>query len=46
MKRELWTVIVVYASETERSEVERDGFWEELKGCIYVCEDRGKVVIL
>ena len=30
----------------ERSEGKRDGFREELKGCIEVCEDRGKVVII
>ena len=46
MKREFWTVIVVYAPGMERSEEERDLFWEELKGCIDVCEDRGKVVII
>ena len=26
-------------------EEERDVFWEELKGCIDVCQDRGRVVI-
>ena len=30
----------------ERPEEERDNFWEELKGCIEVCEDRRKVVII
>ena len=33
-------MIVVYAPGMERSEEERDGFWEELKGCIEVCENR------
>ena len=28
------------------SEEERDEFWKELKGCIEVCEDRGKVVVI
>ena len=46
IKRELWTVIVVYAPGMERSEGESDVFCEELKGCIDVCEDRGKVVII
>ena len=45
IKREFWTIIVVYVPGMERSE-ERDVFWEELKGCIDVCEDRGKVVII
>ena len=45
IKREFWTVIVAYAPGMERSEEERDGFWEELKGCIEVCEDRGKLGI-
>ena len=40
------TLIVVYSPGMERSEEERDGFWEELKGCIEVCEDREKVVII
>ena len=46
IKRELWTVIVLNAPGMERSEEERDVFWEELKGCIDICEDRGKVVII
>ena len=47
IKRKFWTVIVVYAPRMERSEEgERDGFWEELKGRIEECEDRGKVVIM
>ena len=37
IKREFSTIIVVYVSGMERPE-ERDGFWEELKGCIEVCE--------
>ena len=32
--------------ECKRPKDERDGFWGELKGCIEVCEDRGKVVII
>ena len=46
IKRELWTVIVVYAPGMERSEEERDVFWGELKGCIEVCGDRGKVALI
>ena len=46
IKREFWTIIVVYAPRMERPEVGRDGFWEELKGCIEVCEERGKVVVI
>ena len=46
MKRKFWTVIVVYAPGMERSEEERDVFWEELKGCIDACEDRRKVMII
>ena len=46
IKREFWTVIAVYVPRMERSEEERDVFWEELKGSIDVCEDRGKVVII
>ena len=34
--------MVVYAPGMERLEEEKDGFWEELKGWIEVCEDRGK----
>ena len=30
----------------ERPEEEIDGFWEELKGHIEECGDRGKVVII
>ena len=39
-------MIVVYAPGMERPEEERDGFWEELKGCIVVCKERGKVMII
>ena len=46
IKRVFWDVIVVYAPRMERSEVERNGFWEELKGCIEVCEDRGKLEVI
>ena len=46
IEREFWTVIVVYAPGIERSEEERDVFWEELKRCIDVWEDSGKVVII
>ena len=46
IKREFWTVIVVYAPGMERPEEERDVFWKELKGFIEVCEDRGKVVVI
>ena len=46
IKREFWTVIVVNTPGMERPEEERDDFREELKGCIEVCEDRRKVVII
>ena len=46
IKKEFWTVIVVYDPGMERSEEERGGFSEEMKGCIEVCEDRWKVVII
>ena len=46
IKEEFWSVIVLYAAGMERSEEERDGFWEQLKGCIAICEDRGKVMVI
>ena len=48
MKREFWTVIIVYTPYTRNGEIreEIDWFWEEMKGCIEVCEDSGKVVII
>ena len=46
IKREFWTVIVVFTSGMERLEEERDGFWEELKGSIKLCEDKGKAVLI
>ena len=46
IKKEFWTVIVVYALGMERLEEERDVFWEELKRCIDAYEDRGKVLII
>ena len=33
-------------SEEEEEEREGEGFCEKLKGCIEVCEDRGKIVVI
>ena len=29
-----------------KSEENRDEFWEAMKGCIKVCEGRGKIVVI
>ena len=42
IKREFWSVISVYVTGMERSEEERNSFWEKLKGCIESWEDRGR----
>ena len=39
-------MVSVYAPRMERSEEEKDSFWEELKGFIKTCEDRGKALVI
>ena len=46
IKREFWFVTRVCTPSMDRSEEERDGFWEELIECIKACEHRERVLAI